>query len=477
MKEQYCGKRAAGRYALEKGVQVETWKQERPCLFLPDTVTPVWLDEEELALLKHCDGITPIEPSPVRDRLEVMRIIRKCDENEHGVQPVPVIEYPNRYVETIDWTITDRCNYNCRHCFHAVDNTTHRDEFSLAEALHLLDEIRSCGIRSISLTGGEPTLYPWFREVVEGMRERGLCLNTLITNGSLLTPELLSFLKALHPNVLIRLSFDGIGWHDWMRQHRGSEEKALEAIRMSKAAGLQVHINTNVHRKNADVMFDSVKMLAGLGVDRIRVIRTSESPRWELNKADDTLTPEEYYDFSVRLAEQLRCSGIQIPVVIWQSLFLFGRKKTFRILPIKGNAECFKESARLCSALTRKPSVQANGDVVPCAPLGGLLAFHGVHLGNVHEKGLRELLTEGPFIDIITSTVGDKLQQNQKCASCRYVKECQGGCPALSLVSGGSVYSSDNYKCVFFRNGYAEKYRKALEGWTDLGALTTPRKS
>ena len=57
------------------------------------------------------------------------------------------------------------------------------------------------------------------------------------------------------------------------------------------------------------------------------------------------------------------------------------------------------------------------------------------------------------------------------------MKKCQSGCPALSLISGGSVYSSDDYKCIFFRNGYAEKYRKALEGWTDLGALTTPRKS
>ena len=423
------------------------------------------LDTDELELLKRCDGKTPIEVSLVADRLEAMRIIRRCGGDEGPARPLVIVEHPNHYVESIDWTITDKCNCNCRHCFHAVDNTTHRNEFSLEDAMRLLEEMKDCGIRSVNLTGGEPTLYPWFRELVKGIRDLGLVLNTLITNGSLLTPEFLSYIKELHPRVLVRLSFDGIGWHDWMRQHPGSEEKTLEAIRRCRAAGLEVHINTNVHRRNRDVIFDSVKMLAEMGVGRIRLIRTSESPRWELNKGGDTLTPEEYYDFSLDVAGQYRNSGINIPVVIWQSLFMNGGNRTFHVLPVKGPAGCFSGNAHLCSALIRKPSIQANGDMVPCSPLGGLFAYKDIHLGNVYEKSLRELLTEGPFVDVITSTVGDKLSKNEKCAACRYVKLCHGGCPALSMVSGGSVFSSDEYKCVFFRKGYFEKYCRAMEGW------------
>ena len=133
------------------------------------------------------------------------------------------LEYPNKLSCVIDWTITERCNYNCLHCFHAADNNVHREEFSREEALRLLEEAEACGVSAIRLTGGEPTLYPYFREIVEEIRKRGMRLKTLITNGSLMDDELAAFIKSLHPKAQIMLSFDGIGTHDWLRQHQGSE--------------------------------------------------------------------------------------------------------------------------------------------------------------------------------------------------------------------------------------------------------------
>ena len=466
-KELAAGTGPVKTYIPEEGVTLEKWKQGRVCVTAGGAKTPLPLDPDEISLLEKCDGKTSIESSLLTDRLEAMRIIRRCGEGAEPVPPLRVIKHPNYFVKQIDWAITDRCNYNCRHCFHAVDNTTHRNEFSLEEAMRFLDEVRECGIRALRLTGGEPTLHPRFREIVTGMRDRGLFLNTLVTNGSRITPEFLSFLKELYPDVLILLSFDGIGWHDWMRQHPGSEEKTLEAIRLCKEAGIRVNINANVHRKNADGMFGTVKKLVSLGVDRIRIIRTSESPRWELNKKSDTLLPEEYYDFSMRFAKQYRDSGIRVPVIIWQSLYLNGSREAYRIFPIKGPAACYTGKSRMCSAMMIKPSVQANGDVVPCSPLAGIFELKGIHLGNIRERSLKELLTESPFTEMITATVAEKMEKNPECAACPYMKECQGGCPALAFVSGGSVFSPDRYKCVFFQKGYAEKYRRTMEGWKE----------
>ncbi len=343
-----------------------------------------------------------------------------------------------------------------------------RNEFSRDEAMRLLDEVAKCGISYIRLTGGEPTLYPWLREVIKGIRDRGMRLQTLITNGSMLTPELLAFIKELHPDAEIMISFDGIGCHDWLRQHEGSEKLAIQAVRHSRETGLPVHINANVNRRNASVMFDSLQMLSDIGIDRFRMIRTTEAPRWELNKKDDTLSPEEYYEFSRCFAEKYRESGITVPVVIWQSLFLNGKTKAFSCLPVKTPSECYDENALMCGAMTKKPSVQANGEVVPCAPLGGYNTHYNIHLGNVHEISLQALLTDGPFAETITATVGDKLRANPKCASCEYVRNCQGGCPALSVISGGSLFSSDEYKCAFFRQGYYDRYCETLKGWNNL---------
>ena len=226
------------------------------------------------------------------------------------------LEYPNKLSCVIDWTITERCNYNCLHCFHAADNNVHREEFSREEALRLLEEAEACGVSAIRLTGGEPTLYPYFREIVEEIRKRGMRLKTLITNGSLMDDELAAFIKSLHPKAQIMLSFDGIGTHDWLRQHQDSEESVRRAIRASKNAGLNVKINMNVNRRSRSVICDSVKMLAKLGVDELRIIKTTEAPRWQLNAADASLTPEEYYDFSIDFAKWNSVSGLTLPVTI-----------------------------------------------------------------------------------------------------------------------------------------------------------------
>ncbi len=102
--------------------------------------------------------------------------------------------------------------------------------------------------------------------------------------------------------------------------------------------------------------------------------------------------------------------------------------------------------------------------MIPCAPLAGLFSLKGIHMGNVKREGLQKLFTEGTLYEQVTQTVRDKRLANSKCAACRYFINCQGGCPALSIMLGDSLLSSDGYKCVFFEKGYYRKYADALSG-------------
>ena len=88
--------------------------------------------------------------------------------------------------------------------------------------------------------------------------------------------------------------------------------------------------------------------------------------------------------------------------------------------------------------------------MIPCAPLAGLFSLKGIHMGNVKREGLQKLFTEGTLYEQVTQTVRDKRLANSKCAACQYFVNCQGGCPALSIMLGDSLLSSDGYKCVFF---------------------------
>ena len=121
--------------------------------------------------------------------------------------------------------------------------------------------------------------------------------------------------------------------------------------------------------------------------------------------------------------------------------------------------------------MKRKVSVQANGDIIPCAPLAGLYTSLGVKTGNVKRDGLKAVLSKGQLTMDVTKTVGEKRSFPGKCGACPYFENCQGGCPALSMLFGGSFLSADDYKCAFFDGGYYEKYQQALSGWRERNPL------
>lgn len=220
-------------YILENNIRVKKWMSGVACCSMEGKAKQVRLQPEEYALIKRCDGKTALPESDTLYVLEALGVIRRCQKGEAALAPGQIREYPNKLSCVIDWTITERCNYNCLHCFHAADNNIQREEFSREEAFRLLEEAEACGVSAIRLTGGEPTLYPYFREIVEEIRNRGMRLKTLITNGSRMDDELAAFIKRVHPKAQIMLSFDGIGTHDWLRQHEGSEESVRRAIKRS----------------------------------------------------------------------------------------------------------------------------------------------------------------------------------------------------------------------------------------------------
>ena len=389
-----------------------------------------------------------------------------------GTCPFPegrIMEHPNHRIRIIDWAVTDRCNCNCLHCFHAADNNIRRDEFSREEASAFLKEAADCGIETIRITGGEPTLYPHLREVIREIRDLGMELGDLVTNGALVDESLASYIKELHPNAALFLSFDGIGTHDWLRQRPGSEEQVRKAIRVGRAAGLRVKINMNVNRRNRGVIADSVKMLSDLGVGVVRIIRTTEAPRWQLNAAGNSLTAEEYFDFALDFAEKYREFGLLLPVFIWQCLGLNGRKNSFSILAEKHCTGEDWENAPLCHIWALKVSVQANGEIMNCEPQAGWYELYGISTGNVKHGGLKEALTEGPLIDLIRYTVKDK-KAAPRCGACPHFTRCQGGCPSLSVMTNGDWLAPDQFKCDFFEKGYLEKFTEAKRKWEETGA-------
>ena len=431
---------------------------------------PISLQEYEL--LKQCDGETQLPDSELTEKLEKALYIYRCKPGEEHLDPAQIKEYDNRLYKLLEWTITERCNYNCLHCYHAADNQMPREEYTWEQAVRAMDDMRSCGILAITLTGGEPFMYPHLREIIRELYNRNIQVQSIVTNGSLLTEEWLAYIKSMFPKVEMRISFDGVGFHDWMRNHKGSEEQALRAFRLCHEMGLNTRANMNVNRRNRSSIWDSVKILNEIGLDRIRIIKTTEVPRWQMNAGDDSMPIEEYYDFCLELAEKYRSSDVSVPILLWQCLYMNASRKTFSCLPVKTCADQYTGQECLCTTWSIRPALMANGELLPCSPLAGICSSRGISFGNAKVEGLKKLLTQdGPYILETSRTSSEKIAANPKCTDCPWAKGCQGGCPTISTIFGGSFLSCDPFKCAFFEKGYYDRFCAILNGWSNITPL------
>lgn len=157
-----------------------------------------------------------------------------CPEHEQHVC-MPILE------------ITDHCNWDCPICLVTNPGTRHWTRDQVVRVLDGL--IQSEGqIDVLNLSGGEPTLNPDFREIIEECTARQEILRVSVsTNGSVLVghPELLRFLAEHH--VIVSLQFDGLS-DDIYQTLRGRPllEDKLHLIELCGELGLPMSLTATV---------------------------------------------------------------------------------------------------------------------------------------------------------------------------------------------------------------------------------------
>jgi MoaA/NifB/PqqE/SkfB family radical SAM enzyme len=166
------------------------------------------LTDRQRRLLDHLVNIGIALPADGTQRLEPWQEYRS---------------FPGIHKDNVQWSITGRCNYKCRHCFMSAPDYQGRD-LSLGQCVRVLDQLAENGVYNVSVTGGEPLVSPHFYDILDEMRKRGLLLDTIYSNGELVDERLLDELERrdMHPGF--HMSFDGLGWHDWLRGVEGGGE-------------------------------------------------------------------------------------------------------------------------------------------------------------------------------------------------------------------------------------------------------------
>ena len=314
----------------------------------------------------------------------------------------------------ISWNITLRCPLKCSHCYVDAGENEAEGVLSTEEAFGVIDQICETGRPVLVLSGGEPLMREDVFAIARYGTDRGLRM-VMGTSGVLIDQTSAARLsEAGIKAVAISLDSASPARHDAFRGMDGVWEKAVQAVRNCRDAGVAVQINTSVMSADFADIRSVVDLGTGLGVHEYQVFFPVPTGRARDSGGGSPQEHEalirgillHYHDGSVNIrptcAPQFRriAADLGIHNPAW---------------------------GRGCIAGISYCRIYANGDVTPCPYLP-------VIAGNVRDTPFPAIWNDSG----IFAALRDPDLLTGKCGRCGYRAIC-GGCRARASRGADAV--------------------------------------
>lgn len=338
----------------------------------------------------------------------------------------------NMNISGVHIGLTDNCNFKCDYCFSGRQRSA---SMNLAAGKKVIDLLASQARGPVRITyfGGEPLLlFPLLKQMTSYALRRQTKAVTftfeVVTNGSLLSKEILSFFKKHRFAVLF--SFDGIeeaqDAHRILHNGGSTYSKALDNLKLLIESGLSLAVRPTVTPRNTSCLAQSVAFLFDLGVKHIAFDLAYESP-WT--------------------KQHIRILKDQMSKVA--DLYL---KK---IMPDREDILIYPFHEAIVSKMTGDPHPRCGGgkDSFYVSPDGDFLFccwFRGRDEKEVIARigNLREGFDTGK-LDALNRAVNDAAKNRFGCPECDYQKMCNKYCIAHNYLCTGNLFEVAPVVCAY----------------------------
>lgn len=188
------------------------------------------------------------------------------------------------------------CNFRCKMCYvRKTPQQLQKEGKSLIDWktwLELAKQLREAGTLYLLLTGGEPFLYPNFRELYQALHEMGFLLS-INTNASMIDEETMQWLKKYAP-TRVNVTLYGASPDTYQRICGNADgyDRARRGIRMLLDAGIPVVLNASMIPENADDLESLAQIGKSLGVNTRLSTYMFPPVRRERESTDSRFSPE-----------------------------------------------------------------------------------------------------------------------------------------------------------------------------------------
>jgi radical SAM protein with 4Fe4S-binding SPASM domain len=344
--------------------------------------------------------------------------------------------------------LTKSCNLFCAHCYEgAGTNHPHPSTLPSMESAHIsleqwkdiLAEGARLGAKRVQFTGGEPTLYPGFMELIEYAR---LCRYRdieVFTNATRLENNLLRQWASSGVRVAVSFYSCDSKTHDSITGRTGSFRQTVQGIRAILAHNIPVRVGIVLMRENLSHLTDTVEFLKGLGLKDKEI-------EWDYVRPTGRGEAE---------------------------IALMGRDFRTEVTPFKSSSpeasSSLEEGQGACdkgfaqgTCWKGKIAISSEGDVYPC------IFARQMPVGKFPEMGLEEIV-QGHALQRLWQIT---LEEVETCRDCELRYGCFD-CRALAQTATGDLFSKNQrcpynpYTGLIERNG-GKKMKEKLKKREDI---------
>ena len=355
-----------------------------------------------------------------------------------------------RTPRSVDLAITGQCNLRCKYCSHFSSAGDVDADLPMEEWLTFFEELNDCAVFDVTIQGGEPFFRRDLEDLIKGIVKNRMRFN-ILSNGTLVTEEMASFLSSTGRCDGVQVSIDGSipMTHDTFRG-KGSFHKAITGVKYLQKHRVPVSVRVTIHRHNvkdldaiADLLFNEI------GLDTFSTNAASHMGLCRQNAEMIQLTTEER---SLAMATLLRLNreyhgrisasaGPLAEGMAWLEMmeaYNQGQERMHDRGYLTG-----------CGGTTEKLAVRADGVMVPCIQLSH------IPLGRINRDDLKEVWQNHPDLKRLRERCHIPLSRFRFCEDCKYIDFCTGNCPALAyqMLGDENLPSPDACLRKFLQEG------------------------
>ncbi len=202
------------------------------------------------------------------------------------------------------------CNFACKMCYvRKTPQDIAREGKSLKtwqQWLELGRQCRDAGMLYLLLTGGEPFLYPNFRELYTALHEMGLIIS-INTNGTMIDEQTVAWLKEKAPQrVNITLYGASEDTYERICGQRSGYRRACRAIDLLRQAGIPVVINASMIPENQADLEEIIQFGKSRSLNTRVATYMFPPARREGEETDSRFTPQQCAQVFLRKAKAMQ---------------------------------------------------------------------------------------------------------------------------------------------------------------------------